>query len=166
MESLVICEYLEDRWPASEARSAQRRAACRLFVDRYSAAMPYMPLLRAEEGSEAEAEARRALEEGMRAVDAFLCEYADGDGPFFFGESFSLAEEACAPFALRLMRVLPALRPQHDPASMLEALGLARLTTWLDAVVQRPSVTSTAPPASDMVAASKLLLERMKGAAK
>ena len=31
-ESLVITEYLEDRWPRMAEQSAQQRAAVRLFV--------------------------------------------------------------------------------------------------------------------------------------
>ena len=49
-ESLVISEYLEDRWPKMAEESAQQRAAARLFVERFSSALSYMAqLLRAEE---------------------------------------------------------------------------------------------------------------------
>ena len=104
VESLVIAEYLEDRFPVMATRSAEQRAAVRLFVEKFNGAMSYMALLRAEPGSEAETEAKAALAAGMQAMDSFLRAYADSEGPFFFGSTFSLAEEACG---------LPSYRP--DP---------------------------------------------------
>lgn len=161
VESLVITEYLEDRWPKMSEESAQQRAAVRLFVERFNSAMSYMALLRAEEGSDAEAEAREALVAGMQATDAFLREYADAQGPFFLRD-FALAEEACAPFALRLWHVLPAMRPQHSPAAMMDEHKLDRLKAWLEAVVERPSVTATAMAPDEMVSSYAAMMARMK----
>lgn len=160
-ESLVISEYLEDRWPKMAEESAQQRAAARLFVERFSSALSYMALLRAEEGSEAEAEAQQALVMGMQSTDAFLRAYADAEGPFFLRD-FALAEEACAPFALRFWRVLPAMRPQFAPSALLEEHQLDRLKAWLEAVVSRPSVTATAASPEEMVSSYTSMLERMK----
>ena len=161
----MITEYLEDRWPKMSEETAQQRAAVRLFVERFNAAMSYMALLRADEGSEAEAEAREALVAGMKSVDAFLLEYADAQGPFFFGDNFAMAEEACAPFALRLWHVLPAMRPQHSPAALLEEHKLDRLKAWLEAVVERPSVKATAMAPDEMVSSFASMVERMKAMA-
>jgi len=163
-ESLVITEYLEDRWPRMAEQSAQQRAAVRLFVERFNSAMSYMALLRAEEGSAAEAEAQQALVTGMRSTDAFLREYADAEGPFFLRD-FAMAEEACAPFALRFWHVLPAMRPQHSPSALLEEHKLDRLKAWLEAVVTRPSVTATAMPPAEMVSSYASMMEKMKAMA-
>lgn len=165
VESLVLCEYLEDRWPIMAELTAQQRAAVRLFVDKFNGAMSYATLLRAEEGSVAEAEAKEALTAGMQAMDSYLRAYADDQGPFFLGDRFSLAEEACAPFALRLWHVLPALRPQHSPTQMLAEHKLERLQAWLEAVVERPSVKATAMTPDEMVQSFAKMMERMKAMA-
>lgn len=165
VESLVIAEYLEDRFPVMATRSAEQRAAVRLFVEKFNGAMSYMALLRAEPGSEAETEAKAALAAGMQAMDSFLRAYADSEGPFFFGSTFSLAEEACAPFALRFWHVLPAMRPEHAPRAMLEEGKLERLRAWLEAVVERPSVKATAMAPDEMVQSYANMLERMKAMA-
>mmetsp|Transcript_8668 Transcript_8668/g.17449 ORF Transcript_8668/g.17449 Transcript_8668/m.17449 type:complete len:179 (-) Transcript_8668:253-789(-) len=165
VESLVITEYLEDRWPKMSEETAQQRAAVRLFVERFNSAMSFMALLRADEGSEAEADAREALIAGMKATDAFLREYASNDqGPFFLRD-FALAEEACAPFALRFWHVLPAMRPQHAPAVLLDEHKLDRLKAWLEAVVERPSVKATAMAPDEIVSSYAKMLERMKAMA-
>jgi len=166
VESLIVCEYLEDRWPMMAELTAQQRAAVRLFVEKFNAAMSYAALLRAEEGSEAEAQAKEALTTGMQAMDSYLRTYANAQGPFFLGDRFSLAEEACAPFALRLWHVLPALRPQHSPAQILTEHKLTRLSSWLEAVVERPSVKATALAPDEMVESFAKMLDRMKTIAK
>jgi len=160
-ESLVITEYLEDRWPKMSEHTAQQRAAVRLFVERFNSAMSYVALLRADEGSEAETEAREALVAGMKSTDAFLLQYADAKGPFFLPD-FAMAEEACAPFALRFWHVLPAMRPQHSPIALLDEHKLDRLKAWLEAVVARPSVTATAMSPEEMVSSYASMMERMK----
>jgi len=165
VESLVLCEYLEDRWPQMAEQSAEQRAAVRLFVDKFSSAISYVALLRAEEGSEAEAEAKQALQAGMASMDAFLVAYADSAGPFFLGDRFSLAEEACAPFALRFWHVLPAMKPQCDPKVMLDELQLPRLQAWLEAVVERPSVKATAMAPDAMVSSYAAMMARMRAMA-
>lgn len=164
VESLVILEYLEDRWPAQDA-TPEQRAVCRLFVDRFSSAVSYIPLLRAAPGSTEESEALDALVNGLKAMDAFLREFGGTVGPFVLGSTFSLAEEACAPFAQRFATVLPALRPEHDPKALMSQYGLERLAAWLDAVCARPSCTATIMPADELVETYQNMLERMRAAA-
>ena len=163
VESLVILEYLQDRWPVADT-SPEQRALARLFAERFSSSVKYVPLLRSEPGSDAEREALEGLVGGLKGLDAFLREFSVGDSPFLL-DSFSLAEEACAPFAQRLCTVLPALRPEHDPRALLETHGLPRLAAWFEAVCARPSCTATLMPAEDLVASFAKMLERMKAAA-
>lgn len=164
VESLVILEYLEDRWP-TQGLSAEQRATCRLFADRFSSAVSYMPLLRATPGSAEEGEALEKLVSGLRALDAFLREFGCGDGPFLLGSTFSFAEAACAPFAQRFATVLPAMRPEHAPQGLLQEHGLERIGSWLEAVCARPSCTETIMPADELVENYRKMLERMAAAA-
>ena len=90
--------------------------------------------------------------------------HARGDGPFV-GDAFGHVEEAAAPFACRLTRLLPALRPQHSIDAMLAEQGLDRLRAWLDAVTVRPSCTSTMPTTDEMVESSRKMMERIKAMA-
>ena len=82
------------------------------------------------------------------------------------GDAFGHVEEAAAPFACRLTRLLPALRPQHSIDAMLAEHKLDRLKAWLDAVTDRPSCTSTMPTKEEMVDSSKKMMERIKAMAK
>lgn len=160
-ESLVICEYVDDL--ASPAFSPLDRATARLFAQLFPSWASFVPLVRAEEGSSDEADAASALLAGLRAADSFLREHSCGAGPFLLSD-FSLAETATAPFAMRLLTVLPALRPSHAPLALVEEHGLQRLGEWLDAVRSRPSCAATLPPEETLVENYRRMLERMAAA--
>ena len=164
VESMVILEYLQDRWPLGSETTPEQRAMCRLFADRYSSSISYMPLLRAAPGSSEESEALKTLVAGMKSLDSFLREFGDDEGPFLLGSTFSLAEEATAPFAQRLCTVLPGIRPEHDPLVLLSEHGMTRLLAWLEAVCARPSCVETIPPADELVGGFRKMLERMAAA--
>lgn len=163
VESMVILEYLQDKFPGAET-TPERRAACRLFADRFSSCISYMPVLKATAGSSEESEALEKLVAGLKSVDAFLREFGDDEGPFLLGSTFSLAEEACAPFAQRFFTVLPGIRPEHNPIALLEEHGLTRLLDWFEAVCTRPSCVETIPPADELVGGYRSMLERMAAA--
>jgi len=161
IESMVIIEYLDDL--VEVELSPRERANARLFAQLFQPASSYIAILKADEGSEAEAEAVQTLRDGLRALDAYLRRHGSTDGPFLLGNRFSLAETATAPFAQRFATVLPGLRPSLDPKVMMAEDGLDRLAEWMDAVCARASCVATLPPADDLVASYARLIEQMKG---
>lgn len=180
LESGVIVEYLDDltrnertawngfwldRPRAARRPAAIERARGRLWATIFPQAVTYIPILKAEAGSEEEAEAVLALREGLRSLDRFLrdSDYGPDEGPFLHGAAFTSAEACTAPFALRFMCVLPGLRPDLDPAAMMREDGLDRLLSWFSAVTTRGSCVQTAPPPAELVDGYVKLLERMKG---
>ena len=163
IESMVVLEYLEDIAP--KTLSPMERANARLFAALFQPALSYIPILKAEPGSEEEAAAVDELRDGLKAIDNYLTAHGSADGPFLLGERFSMAEAATAPFAQRFAAVLPGLRPGLDPHSLLTDNGLTRLADWLQAVCERESCVETLPPPEELVANYKKLLERMAAAA-
>ena len=157
VESMVILEYL-DRESAADPIV---RASERLLAAELPKSFGYISVLKEEEGSEAEATAIETLVDSLKSADALLRTHARGDGPFV-GDAFGHVEEAAAPFACRLTRLLPALRPQHSIDAMLTEHKLDRLKAWLDAVTDRPSCTSTMPTKEEMVDSSKKMMARIK----
>jgi len=163
-ESLVVLDYLDDLARGDELLSATERAACKLYGQMFSSWLSYVPVLRAEEGSEEEKQALETLLKGMETTDAFLRTHGSDVGPFLLGERFSLAEMATAPFALRFLVVLPGLRPSVDPVRLMEENGLSRLAAWMEAVRARPSCTASLPSDDELVDGYRKLLERMAAA--
>ena len=107
-ESVVINEYLEERypepplWPADPAE----RAAGRLLVERFDQlSRPYYALRRGEE------EGRDRLGAELAALDAVLA-----DRPFLTGREFGLADAAYLPWILRAETMLDV---ELDPYSAL-----------------------------------------------
>lgn len=82
--------------------------------------------------------------------------------PVLFGSEFSFAESATAPFIQRLTAVLPGMRPNLDPKSMMAEEELSRLAGWTEAVCSRPSCVESIPQSEELVQSYGKLLERMK----
>lgn len=164
IESMVIVEYLDDLQDCTRAFTPEERARCRLWAALVPSWLSWFGLLRAESGSEEEAAAAAKLRGGLRAMDAFLSE-TGGEGPFLLGDTFSAAEAATAPWVLRLMKVLPAMRPTLDPARWFDEDGLTRLASWVDAVCMRPSCIDTLPPPTELQTSYSRMLERIQAAA-
>ena len=113
-ESVVIMEYLEERypdpplWPADAAE----RALARLLVERFSRVSG--PYYRARRGDES---ARGELEERLGELDALLEER-----PFLTGTAYGLADVAYLPWVIRIDHsAFPAVaewveRLAHRPA--------------------------------------------------
>jgi glutathione S-transferase len=130
-ESIVILQYLEDRWPEHPILPADplARARARLLYDRITAALGTHAFKLAR-GTDAE---KAAAEQGVR--DALARLEAETPESGFLAGPFSIADIALAPFVAKLP---DRLRPG--------ALGLPRLARWEAATLSRPSVaTHTAP---------------------
>jgi glutathione S-transferase len=120
-ESVVINEYLEERypepplWPADPAE----RAAGRLLVERFDQlSRPYYALRRGDD------EARAGLEQELEKLDSLLA-----GRPYLTGREFGLADVAYLPWILRAETMLGVdLDPYPD------------LSDWVARTGERPSV--------------------------
>jgi glutathione S-transferase len=122
-ESVVINEYLEERypepalWPADPAE----RAEGRLLVERFdSLSRPYYALRRGEE------DARERLAEQLSGLDDLLA-----GRPYLTGRQFGLADAAYLPWILRAESSLGVDLDAH-PA----------LADWIERCSDRPSVSA------------------------
>ena len=122
-ESVVINEYLEERypepalWPVDPADRAQGR----LLVERFdSLSRPYYALRRGDE------EARERLDAELAALDGLLA-----GRPFLTGREFGLADAAYLPWILRAESNLGVDLDAH-PA----------LTEWVERCSERASVSA------------------------
>jgi glutathione S-transferase len=120
-ESVVIMEYLEERypepplWPADPAE----RAGGRLLVERFDElSRSYYALRRGED------DARERLDAELAALDSLLA-----GRPFLTGREFGLADAAYLPWILRAEAMLGVDLDAH-PA----------LAGWVARVGERPSV--------------------------
>ena len=163
IESMVILEYLDDK-AADDSLTPAERARARKWATLVPSWLSWFSILRADAGSDEEANAVAKVRDGLRAMDRFLADGGD-DGPFVLGARFSTAEAATAPFSARLMLVLPAVRPALAPSSWLDEDGLTRVAEWVEAVTARQSVVDTLPPAAELAQSYERLLERFKSAA-
>jgi glutathione S-transferase len=122
-ESVVINEYLEERypepplWPADPAE----RAAGRLLVERFDQlSRPYYALRRGAE------EARDRLSDELAKLDGLLAER-----PFLTGRQFGIADAAYLPWILRAETMLGV---DLDP--------YPALAEWVARAGERPSVAA------------------------
>jgi glutathione S-transferase len=122
-ESVVIMEYLEERypepplWPADPAE----RAAGRLLVERFDQlSRPYYALRRGDE------EARDRLSGELGKLDAVLAAR-----PFLSGREFGIADAAYLPWILRAETMLGVDLDQY-----------AALAEWVTRTSERPSVAA------------------------
>jgi glutathione S-transferase len=125
-ESLVIAEYLEERypdpalWPADAAERALGRLAVQRFDDRLGG--PYYGLRRGEPGAAAR------LDTALRELDRALEERL-----YLTGAEYGLADVAYAPW---LLRARASLGVSLDPFPALQA--------WVDRLVERPALAAEA----------------------
>jgi glutathione S-transferase len=122
-ESVVITEYLEDRfpepalWPADPAE----RALGRLLVERFDRlGDPYYALRRGEQGAREELESRLGELDGILEGQAYLT-----------GRDYGLADVAYVPWILRAQARL-GVAIDEFPA----------LSQWLDRLSERPAIAA------------------------
>ena len=174
-ESLVVAEYvaelqanISDDDDDSSSRllphRPEDRAVMRLFTELCSSSFSYLPILRAREESKLDA-AVEALKSGLKDVDCYLKRMGSGEGPFLFGDQFTLAECNLAPFVQRACVVLPTglgSGRSINPLELCDACELPRLKAWVKAVLERPSVTKTGVPKEEMIANMEKMLKKIE----
>lgn len=160
-ESMVVLDYLDDIHPTS--LTPEQRARARLFAALFPGRLSSFGILKCDPGSSEEAAAIEKLRADLKAMNNFLTE--TGPGPFLFGDEFSYAEAAAAPFAQRLIHVLPGVRPELDPKAWMADDGLGRLADWMEAVCERESCVESLPPPAELVESFGKMVQRMKAAA-
>jgi glutathione S-transferase len=166
-ESLVLVEYIAEVYGTNSILppTPLQRAHARLFSELCSPAFSYLPLLRAR-GDEAKTEAAlHELKRALSGAEKFLCVNGDSSGPFLFGERFSTAECTLAPFVQRACINLPHFMGKaYDPLFIAEAEGYSKLASWMRAVIERPSVKSTAVAPEESLTSVEMMLKRFADA--
>lgn len=168
-ESLVVTDYLAERFPDAGLipSSCEDRASMRLFSELCgSSCFSYFTILRAKGDNEKFEAAVEAFEQGLINANTYLKKKGDSEGPFLFGEQFTLAECNSAPFLQRACNVLPAFTGEEDgeavidPIQICEEQGLLRLKMWILAILERPSVKSVELPEEVMRESVSKMLKR------
>mmetsp|Transcript_2646 Transcript_2646/g.3478 ORF Transcript_2646/g.3478 Transcript_2646/m.3478 type:complete len:193 (+) Transcript_2646:324-902(+) len=164
-ESLVVADYIAERFATDGGilpSDPEERAIARLFTEVCgSCCFSYFSLLRAKDDKLREEV--KAFREGLEGVNAFLTRFGIDNGPFLFGDRFSLAECHAAPFVVRACAILPAFTGGDchvDPLEICDELGLVRLRQWMEAVLSRPSVIATCVSKEEMIESTTRMLER------
>ena len=122
-ESVVIDEYLEERYPEPPLwpDDPAERAHGRLLVERFdSLSRPYYALRRGDD------DARDRLDEQLALLADRL-----GERPFLTGQEFGLADVAYLPWILRAESSLGVDLDSHPP-----------LAEWVERAAERPSVSA------------------------
>jgi len=172
-ESLVVTDYLAESYPdvGLIPTSSDDRATMRLFSELCgSSSFSYWNVLRARGDNEKFQSAVEDFKQGLINANTFLKRKGDSQGPFLFGEQFTLAECNTAPFIQRACNILPAFTCRGDsgpsasfvvdPIKICEEEGLMRLKEWIIATINRPSVKSIELPEEEMVKSVSNMLKR------
>lgn len=155
-ESLAICEYLAESFPAARLLPADRaaRAVARAVASEMHAGFAELRrVLPMDLGREAPAPERRAMVEPDIARIAAIwrdCRArfgkagANGAGPFLFG-GFTIADAMFAPVATRFRSYGVALEPEE--AAYAEALlAMPAMRRWYEAAAAEPWRIDYPPP--------------------
>ena len=99
-ESLILCEFFEDAFPDYKPNllpsDPVQRAVARLWLDHLTKTfIPAFHRLLQEQEAEKQHSALQELYESLRKLAGSI------QGPYFFGESFSLVDVAIAPWIVR-----------------------------------------------------------------
>lgn len=174
-ESLVVTDYLAERFPDAGLlpSSIEDRACMRLFSELCgSSSFSYWNILRSKGDSEKFESAVKNFKQALIDANTVLEQKGDPEGPFLFGEQFTLAECNAAPFIQRACNVLPAFTGEGDgeavvdPIKICEEQDLSRLKVWILAVLARPSVKAMELPEEAMRESTSKMLKRFAAMAK
>ncbi len=144
-ESALIAEYIEEKWgPTRGTRllpaDPYDRAAVRLVVAHFRERTlpPLYRLLKAQTPAEAKLAKEQILVE-MLAFEKLYAKHTPSHGPYFLGETFSLAEICVFPFLERLCLALQHYRGLNP----LQDAHLPRLQEAFEHVHDRQAFKST-----------------------
>ncbi|KAL4424504.1 hypothetical protein ABPG77_006813 [Micractinium sp. CCAP 211/92] len=147
VESMVIVDYLEQKYPEPALLPADAAAAARvrLFIETVGAQLtgPMFGVLRAD-NRQAVQEATTKLVAGLKVLDAFIRLHGSTQGGDFFLGSYSMAEACTTGFLQRGLAVLPHYRG-IDLWGLVRENKLDRLESWMKAALARPSAQQTKP---------------------
>lgn len=134
-ESAVIAEYLDETTGGALLPSDPLpRAVQRMWSEFISAALVDVWKLSVAADEEAGAGHAAALRSKLERLEGVIA------GPYFAGTELSLADAAAAPL-LQRMTWCEELAPQLGMFT-----GLAKVSAWRDALVERPDVLAAAVP--------------------
>lgn len=172
-ESLIVAEYVAEKFGNGRLfpQTVEERAVMNLFTELCTSSFSYVPLLRLKKKDKDDFKmAVSNFEQGLQGVDKFLrCHHPNG--PFLFGETFTLADSNIAPFLQRCCVILPEFTKEYDndglmtrvvdPFEICDKLALDRLKMWIQAVLSRPSVIETGVSKAQMIQSTHNMLERL-----
>lgn len=147
-ESLVLCAYLDEAYDGEGVQrllpeDVYERARARLWIDHVATRIIpsfYKLLQHTPEKPFSLDDARAQLHEHLRT---FIAEMADGDGPWFYGETFSSVDIALAPWAKRLWLIDHYKEGGTGIPASGEDETWGRWRRWMEAVSGRKSVQDT-----------------------
>ncbi|KAL4452008.1 hypothetical protein ABPG75_007670 [Micractinium tetrahymenae] len=148
VESMVIVDYLEQKYPEPPLLPADAAAAARvrLFIEALGSHLtgPLFGLLRAD-SKEAVETGKAKLAAGLKVLDGFIQLHGSAEGgDYFLGGTYSLAEACTTGFVQRGLAVLPHYRGV-DLWGLVREHKLDRLERWMKAALARPSAQQTKP---------------------
>lgn len=152
-ESVVVCEYLDEAFPAEEQHGPRllpddvyERARCRLWIDHISSRIVPRFYKFIQHTPDKPYSIEEVREEFLGQIKAWVREM-QSSGPWFLGQRFSLVDVAFAPWACRLFLI-----DHYKPGGLgIPKAGQgvedeevwARWWTWHDAIMARPSLQDT-----------------------
>lgn len=143
-ESIDMCRFVDDV-ASSEPLvpgAPLDRYRCNVLMRRYSEPLvaAWFAVLTAGDGVQRDVALPRLLD----VLGRMGKELANGGGPFFFGDHFTLADAVAFPFVERMLIALPYYRRFSLPGSDT----FAAVHRWIDACYRRESVKTTTGPRS------------------
>jgi len=142
-ESLIIAEYISDRFPEQGTplmpKDAYQRAQIRFVIDEFSNVVGACYGLIKNQDRAKDQEVKEKITGGLKKVLKLL--HATSEGPYFLGEQFSLADVAVLPFLDRFHTTLQHYR--DFDVLLRDESGTERLSQWLAAAYKRDSFKKT-----------------------
>lgn len=148
IESAVIVQYLDDKFPTSGnlliPQLASEKAICRLFIDCFEKTMSPLSIsmLKASGDSVAIEKLQQTIPVALKTMNKYLECNGHESGPFILGDRFSFAEVMVAPFIQRLLPVASSFC-SINMMEECDKAGCSQLKQWMEAVLARESVSSS-----------------------